>query len=153
MHFAYFPPWWLNVIIALAVAAAVFLASRRPLTPLSTAQRVTLVVFRASSLMAIILLVLRPIALLPPVGARDAIVPVLVDVSRSMRVADADGQTRIARAAALLKTDLLPALSPGFVTELYAAGDTLVPAAIAQIDRLPGHARPTRFNRGLPATS
>src|SRR4030081_787003 len=111
MHFAYFPPWWLNVIIALAVAAAVFLAYRRPLAPLSTVQCATLVGLPASGLMAIGLLVLRPIVLLPPVGARDAIVPVLVDVSRSMRVADAEGQTRIARAAALLRFDLLPALS------------------------------------------
>jgi uncharacterized membrane protein len=133
MHFAYFPPWWLNVIIALAVAAAVFLAYRRPLAPLSTAQRVTLVVFRASSLMAIVLLVLRPIVLLPPVGARDAIVPVLVDVSRSMRVADADGQTRIARAAALLRFDLLPALSRRYRTELLTMGDVLEPGSVESL--------------------
>jgi uncharacterized membrane protein len=133
MHFAYFPPWWLNIIIALAVAAAVFLAYRRPLAPLSTVQRVTLVVLRASSLMAIVLLVFRPIVLLPPVGARSAIVPVLVDVSRSMRVADADGQTRIARAAALLRFDLLPALSRRYRTELLTMGDALEPGSVESL--------------------
>jgi len=46
-------------------------------------------------------------------------VPVLVDLSRSMRLADADGRPRLARAIALLKTDLMPALSSRFVTELY----------------------------------
>ena len=51
----------------------------------------------------------RPAVLLPPVDAGDIIVPVLVDISRSMRVADADGAARIDRAAALLATSLLPA--------------------------------------------
>ena len=54
----------------------------------------------------------------------------LVDVSRSMRVADADGDTRIARAAALLRFDLLPALSQQFRTELLAVGDAVEAASI-----------------------
>ena len=68
--------------------------------------------------------------LLPPQGARDSIVPVLVDVSRSMRLRDADGETRLARATAMLRTQLLPALARDFKTELYSVGETLEAAGI-----------------------
>ena len=143
MHFAYPLPWWLAVLLAAAIAAAAFLEYRRPLAPLTRLQRGVLASLRVAVLAALVLFLFRPIAILPPSGSRDAIVPVLVDVSRSMRVADADGQARLARAIALLKTDLLPALSPRFVTELYAAGDGLAPTPIAQVDRLAADARRT----------
>ena len=130
MHFAYVPPWWSLLLIALAVAAGAFLEYRRPLAPLSAVQRATLVALRILTLTAIILFILRPVVLLPPAGVRDAVVPVLVDISRSMRVADADGQTRIARATALLRFDLLPALSRQYRTELLTVGDSLEPGAI-----------------------
>jgi uncharacterized membrane protein len=82
---------------------------------------------------ALVLVVFRPIALLPPRGSRDAIVPIIVDASRSMRLGDADGQTRVARANALVRTVLLPSLTPHFATELFTAGETLKPASL---DRL-----------------
>ena len=97
---------------------------------------------------ALVLFLFRPVAMLPPSGSRDAVVPVLVDVSRSMRLADADGQPRLARAIALLKTDLLPALSSRFVTELYGVGDGLAPV---QIDRLAADARRTDLAGALAA--
>src|SRR5437762_9704031 len=148
MHFAYPLPWWLAVLLAGAVAMLAFLEYRRPLVPLTTLQRGTLVALRALVLSALILFVFRPIAVLPPSGSRDAVVPVLVDVSRSMRLADADGQTRLARAVALLKTDLMPALSSRFVTELYGVGDGLAPV---QIDRLAADARRTDLAGALAA--
>jgi uncharacterized membrane protein len=130
MHFASLPPWWLTVVVALAVAAVVFVSYRRPLAPLPQAKRAVLVTLRAATLTAILLLLFRPIALLPPVGEREQVLPVLVDTSRSMRVADADGMTRMARAAALLRDDLLPVLSRQYRTELLSVGDALEPVAI-----------------------
>ena len=130
MHFASLPPWWLTIIIALASAAAVFAAYRRPLAPLSTARRAVLVALRTATLLAILLLLFRPVAVRPPVGDREQVVPVIVDISRSMRVADADGDTRIARAATVLRFDLLPALSRQYRTELLTAGDALEPASV-----------------------
>ena len=130
MHFASLPPWWLTVLAALALAAAVFAAYRRPLAPLSTTQRAVLIALRAAVLVALLLVLFRPVALLPSAGDRDQVVPVLVDVSRSMRVADADGSARIARAAALLRYDLLPLLSQQFRTELLAVGDAVEAASI-----------------------
>jgi uncharacterized membrane protein len=133
MHFAYLPPWWLALVIALAVATAVFVAYRRPLSPLSMWQRVALITLRASTLIAIVLLIFRPIVRLPPAGVGDVVVPVLVDISRSMRVADADGQTRIARTAALLRFDLLPALSQQYRTELFTLGEALEPGSVESL--------------------
>ena len=69
MHFAYAPPWWSIVVIALAVAAGVFLEYRRPLAPLSTVQRAILVALRACTVLAIVLLILRPVVRLPPVSS------------------------------------------------------------------------------------
>src|SRR4030095_1479153 len=97
LHFATPVPWWLIVALAAAIGLIAYVSYRRPLMPLSRAQRGVLTTLRALSLGLIVFFICRPVALLPPTGARDIVLPVLVDVSRSMRVADADGQTRIAR--------------------------------------------------------
>ena len=55
-------------------------------------------------------------------------VPVLVDVSRSMRLTDADGQSRIARASSLVQSELLPALSTSYRPQLFAVGDSFAAA-------------------------
>ena len=149
MHFAYPLPWWLALGLAAAIAAAAFFEYRRPLAPLTRLRRSVLAGLRVAALAALVLFLFRPIAILPPSGSRNAIVPVLVDVSRSMRVADAEGQARLARAITLLKADLLPALSSRFVTELYAVGDSVAPAAIGQIDRLAAEARRTDLASAL----
>ena len=130
MHFAYPFPLWLAIVLAAAIAALVYLEYRRPLSPLTRVQRGVLVAIRALVLVALVIFLFRPIAILPPASSRDAIVPILVDVSRSMRLADADGQTRLARAAALLKGDFGTALTSHFTTEVYAVGDSLSPATI-----------------------
>jgi uncharacterized membrane protein len=151
MHFAYPVPWWLGVAIAAAVAALAFLEYRRPLAPLTRLQRVALVACRATTLAAIVLLLCRPIVVLPPASARDAIVPVVIDVSRSMRLHDTDGpggQSRIARASALVRTELLPALSREYTAELYTAGERLAPA---DVNRLGADARQTDLTGALAA--
>ncbi len=52
---------------------------------------------------------------------RDAIVPVLVDASRSMSLEDADGARRIDRARDMVDRDLLPALAPAFTRRSCAS--------------------------------
>jgi uncharacterized membrane protein len=75
-------------------------------------------------------------------------VPILVDASRSMRLGDADGQTRVARASALLKSELGAALSSHFQTELYAVGEGLTPA---KADALTADFRRTDLTGALTA--
>src|SRR3984893_353618 len=130
MHFAYPLPWWLALVLTAAIGGLASVAYRRPLAPLTRIQRAVLTVCRALVLGAIVLFLCRPIVLVPPRGGRGAIVPVLVDVSRSMRLNDADGQTRIARATALLRTELMPSLSRQFTPELFSVGDRLKPASL-----------------------
>ena len=146
MHFAYPLPWWLAVVLATAIGAVAYLEYRRPLSPLTPAQRAVLVGLRVLALTALVLFVFRPIAVLPPSGSRDAIVPILVDVSRSMRLGDADGQTRLARANALLKNELGLPLASQFKTEIFGAGDGLAPA---NVDALAADARRTDLSGAL----
>jgi hypothetical protein len=148
MHFAHQLPWWLAVLLAAAIGAVAWLEYRRPLSPLTRVQRGVLVALRVSALAALVLFLFRPVAMLPPASARDAIVPILVDVSRSMRLADADGQTRLARAGALLKNELGAPLSSKFSTEIYSVGDTLAPA---KPDALAADARRTDLAGALAA--
>src|SRR3954466_4893671 len=146
MHLAYPLPWWLAVVLAAAIGAIAFVEYRRPLSPLTRAQRSLLVGLRVLALAALTLFLFRPIAVLPPVGSRAAIVPVLVDVSRSMRLADADGQTRLARASALLKGELGLPLTSRFKTDIYAVGDGLAPT---KTEALSADARRTDLSGAL----
>jgi uncharacterized membrane protein len=148
MHFAYPFPWWLAIVLAALIAAVAFVEYRRPLSPLTRVQRGVLVALRVAALAALTLFLFRPVAMLPPSSARDAVVPVLVDVSRSMRLRDADGQARLSRAAALLKNELGAPLSSHFATEIFAIGDNLAPATI---DALAADARRTDLAGALAA--
>ena len=62
---------------------------------------------------------------MPPDSSSDVVVPILVDVSRSMGLADMDGRTRIDVARDLLERQIRPALARRFVPELWTFGDTL----------------------------
>jgi uncharacterized membrane protein len=148
MHFAHPFPWWLAVLLATAIAAIAYGEYRRPLSPLTRVQRGVLVSLRVLALAILVLCLFRPIAILPPTGTRDAIVPILVDGSRSMRLDDADGLTRVARANALLKNELGLTLSARFTTELYSVGEALAPA---KIDSLTADARRTDLAGALTA--
>jgi len=129
MQFAYPLSWWLVAPLAALVAAAVWAEYRRTLSPLTSRQRALLVGLRALALVALALFLFRPIAWLPPVSSRDAVVPILVDVSRSMRLTDEGGQSRMTRASDILDKELLPALSRTFTTAVYDVGETIAPAS------------------------
>src|SRR5262245_23571421 len=148
MHFANPPSWWLGILVAAAIAATAFLSYRRPLAPLSAKERATLTALRAAALLLVALFLARPIILAPPAGSKDAVVPILVDVSRSMRVADADGRPRIAEAADLVRRQLVPALSGRFTTDVYGVGDAPAPASP---DDLSAVARQSDLTRAVAA--
>jgi uncharacterized membrane protein len=98
---------------------------RRPFVPLSAFQRRVIVGLRACTLVVVLLFACRPVVFFPPVNAGDIVVPVLVDTSRSMRIADADGGPRIAKATSLLTGRILPALAQVGKVEVFRVGDTL----------------------------
>jgi hypothetical protein len=127
-------PWWFAVMVAVAIAGAALLAYRRPLAPVTPRQRAVLVGLRALTLSLLVLFLVRPVVSEPVASGADQIVPVLVDVSRSMRVPDVGAETRIAAAARLVEKSILPSLGPGYRPELYAIGEGTVPAASAALN-------------------
>jgi uncharacterized membrane protein len=82
---------------------------------------------------AVFLFACRPILLRPPSNAGDVIVPVLVDASRSMRVADADGEPRITAARDLLTSTILPALSRVGRAEVFRVGEGVAEASATNL--------------------
>ena len=124
MQFASPIPWWATVLTAVAIAAVAYGSYRRPLAPLDPARRWMLTTLRALTLALVVLFLCRPVILQPPVAAGDLVVPVLVDVSRSMRIADADGATRLARAAEIVEREIGPSLAGTYIPELYAVGES-----------------------------
>jgi uncharacterized membrane protein len=124
--FAFPLPWWaLTGVAAVAVAIAWLAYRRSALTPV---RRGTLTVLRLLTLLLLVLFLMRP-TVSSSGQARNAIVPILVDTSRSMSIQDADGDRRIDRARALVRDSLLPAIGPAFQTEVLAFGDAVTAAA------------------------
>jgi hypothetical protein len=132
MQLAYPPSWWLGLAIAAAIGGLTFAAYRRPLAPLTIRQRAVLACCRALVLAVIVLFMFRPFVLVPA-RAEDAVIPVLVDVSRSMRLDDSNGETRLARAVAIVRNQLIPDLSKRFVPQIFSVGDRFDRASVDQL--------------------
>jgi hypothetical protein len=125
-------PWW-GVALALVACAAVawFAYARLPIAPV---RRHLLIALRCVTLVLLVVFLMRPVRT-GDESMRDMVVPLLVDVSRSMSLADAgDGATRIDRARDLLTRDLLPALKPHFQVDLLSFGDRVATAAPDTLD-------------------
>src|SRR5512139_3642677 len=100
MRFAVTLPWWGYLLAFGAALALTWLAYAR--TPLPPRRRAVLTVLRAATLVFLVAVLLRPVQVLPPSSGRDRLVPVLVDISRSMSLADGSGPARLEQAAALV---------------------------------------------------
>jgi uncharacterized membrane protein len=133
VSFAYALPWWALALVA-CVIVALSIAAYAPLRARLTRPRwVALTALRALTLSALVICLMRPIAPLPPGPGDRGSVAVLVDSSRSMRLPDADGESRISRAAAMLRDRLLPDLARGFDVQLFAIGEQVVRADPARL--------------------
>ena len=135
MRFAVALPWWGYVLaFGAAVALAWYTYAAAPLAPRS---RALLTALRALTLALLVAAVLRPVILLPPASARDRIVPILVDVSRSMRIADGDGPARLQRAKAAAEA-LVGALAPSYRTDIWTFGDGVAPGDLGRLQASAG---------------
>ena len=129
------PPWALAAVVAAALLVA-WLAYRD--VPIAAPPRRLLSVLRLATLLWLVLCLMRPMMSASGLSPRDAVVPILVDASRSMALADADGARRIDRARALVESDLLPALAPRFHAEVLRFGERVTAAdagSLAATDR------------------
>lgn len=117
-------PGWGVAAAVLAAAIVAWWAYARAPVDLTRRQRAILTALRLAALLIVLFLLLRPLRTEPsPPG--DGAVAVLVDQSRSMAIADADGTPRIDAARQLVRGRLLPALGEAFDVEVLAFGETL----------------------------
>ena len=119
-------PWWVTLGLAAALAVAAGWGYLRPLAALSRWRRGLLAGLRISVFLLILLLLARPVRE-EPASAALPVLPVLLDVSRSMGVADAGGATRLDAAVAAIRDDLIPALAGAVRIELWGVGERLEP--------------------------
>jgi hypothetical protein len=127
VSFAHPLPWWALALIIGAAGLVAWLAyNRRTLSP---SRRRILVTLRFVTLLALVLFLLRPVVRAVDGDARDAVVAVLVDTSRSMSIEDADGKARIESARRIVVDRLLPALGSQFHVEVLGFGDGVAPVA------------------------
>jgi uncharacterized membrane protein len=120
-------PWWALAAVIGAAAALAWLAYGT--ARLSPARRAALGALRFVTLVLLVVLLMRPVARSREADATGAIVPILVDTSRSMAIEDAGGMRRIDRARDIVAAQLLPALSGQFHTEVLGFGAALAPAS------------------------
>jgi uncharacterized membrane protein len=124
-------PWWVVVSIVAAAALVAGLEYRRLIaTPI---RRAALVALRFVTLVALVVFLMRPVVRLAGEGERDAVVPILVDSSRSMSIQDVNGRRRIDQARDLLTRALLPVLEPRFHVEVLTFGESMRPAAATDL--------------------
>jgi uncharacterized membrane protein len=146
MHFAVALPWWGYVLaFALAIACA-WWAYARVAVSVTPSQRAILIALRALTLVLIVVFLLRPVTFVQVAGARDSVVAFLVDTSRSMRIADADG-ARIDRARTLA-AELQKTIGAEFRTDVLSFGESLARADVA---RLAADARRSDLSGALTA--
>jgi uncharacterized membrane protein len=148
MSFASPLPAWLALLVAIGIGGVAFFSYRRPLVPLTSFQRASLIGLRALALAAVAIFVCRPVLLLPATPSGDVVIPVLVDVSRSMRISDAGGQSRINRAREVVQKSLATGLGGDVSLDLLAFGDSLSPTTE---DHLTADARRTDLARAVAA--
>jgi hypothetical protein len=132
VQFSYSLSWWILALIVLGVVIVANATYARLSLPLSARQRRVLTAIRAFTLLLLIAFLLRPVRLVPPASPQNAVVPVLVDDSRSMALADVQGQRRIDRAGAIART-LGADLGREFSVEVLAFGESLRPAGDAPL--------------------
>ena len=125
-------PFWLAAVLAAAAFLTAYMAYAAPPVPLSTARRTCLTALRLAALLLLLVILLRPVAT-EPGAARGAVVGVLLDDSRSMRLADGLPQRRIDRAAALVRDAIVPALADRFDVEVVTVDGAPVPDGLGQV--------------------
>jgi uncharacterized membrane protein len=124
-------PLWALVPLIAALGVLSWLAYRR--APILPRRRRVLSALRLITLLLLLVLLMRPLARSADADAARAVVPVLVDTSRSMSIEDAGGMRRIDRVRQLLESELLPALSARFQPEILSFGESVEPSAVQDL--------------------
>lgn len=146
MTFANPLPWWALCLVVAAAAGVAWQGYRA--FPAAGRARYVLTALRFLTLMLIVAVLMRPVARGTAADARDAVVAVLVDVSRSMAIEDEPGTRRIDGARRVLTEHVLPALGNKLQVEVLAFGETTAPV---EPDALSATARQSDLSGALAA--
>jgi uncharacterized membrane protein len=133
MRFAVVLPWWGYALAFGSALVLGWLAYARVPVPLTRQARVGFSALRSATLILLIVILLRPVVMVPPAAAKNSRLPILVDVSRSMRLEDIEGSSRIGRAQGIVR-ELQAQLGAEYRLEILSFGETL--AAVPDVDRL-----------------
>lgn len=126
MAFANPLPWWAGILVIAGAAALAWHAYRGFSAP--PVRRYVLSALRFVTLLLLVVFLMRPVWHSSAADSRDVIVPILVDVSRSMAIEDVSDTRRLDSAREFLEKRLLPALENRFQIEVLSFGETLAPA-------------------------
>jgi uncharacterized membrane protein len=122
LAFAAGPGTYIVIAIALAIGIPVLIAYARIRMRGGTRDRAVLMALRVAALAIVVLAVLHPVLIVSEAVPQRNVVGVLVDDSRSMRIADLDGTTRADAMRALLggkDSSLYAALAEKFVVRMF----------------------------------
>ena len=147
MRFAVILPWWGYVLAFTSAVVLAWLAYARVPVRLTAGTRATLTTLRALTLILLIAILLRPVVMVPPAAANNSLLPVLVDVSRSMRLTDANGGTSRLDQAKKIVRNLQGRLSSEYRIEILSFGESL--AAAPDVERLAATARRSDLSGAL----
>ena len=126
IRFAYAPPAWAWVLGGLALLVLAVAVYRHARAALPAHRWGVLVVLRLLTLVAVALILMRPVRLEPAPAATGRSVALVLDDSRSMRLPAATGpETRLQRVRQLVAGRLRPLLQGDFELRIFAATDTL----------------------------
>jgi len=124
MRFAVALPWW-GYALAFGVAGLLaWAAYARNSVTLTSRQRAGLTLLRAATLALIVAALLRPVSVVPSDDVATRVVPLLVDTSRSMRIEDENGLSRLEQAR-MLGRQISEALGPAYRVEWLTFGESL----------------------------
>lgn len=135
-RFAYALPWWgwaVGLLVILTLALSVYRHARHVLPAWQWALLVSL---RTLVLLAVGLVLLRPVRLEPAPAATGRTIAVVVDDSRSMRLRGEDAPSRLDQARQIIDGRLLPALAADFEVRRFAFGSAL--REVSSLDGLDG---------------
>jgi uncharacterized membrane protein len=131
-HLVFAPPWPISMVLALGVLALLLggIAYRRSHGSLRTRDRAVLFALRGSAIVLLVFCLSGPALRLSTIVPQENVLGVLIDDSRSMRIADQDGRARGAVAAEAFANDapVMRALAERFRVRLFRFSDTFGPA-------------------------
>ena len=139
----------LLIALVLALGALIYFLYVRPGYRIKSALQISLILLRASLLVLVALLLMRPVLVVSSVIPQSTSLAVLVDDSRSMQLNDEGGRSRLDAVKALLASNsaFLNGLERKFKVKLYSFSDGT--KALAEAAALKGEGTATDVAGGL----